>query len=94
MRMFPTTPIKLNAANGEVNPNIGTHRVYTRHRDGTLTSRIFYHADVDMPILSITELTQEGESETEIRFRKKDGLMVDNSTGRRQHFVRRREVYL
>ena len=86
--------IKLSAANGEIIPNIGAHRVYTRHRDGTLTSRVFYHADVDMPILSVTELTQEGESGTEVRFRKKDGLMVDNSTGRRQHFVRRKGVYL
>ena len=85
--------IKLSAANGEIIPNIGAHRVYTRHRDGTQTSRVFYHADVEMPILSVTELTKEGESGTEVRFRRKDGIMVDNTSGRRQHFVKRKGVY-
>ena len=85
--------ITLSAANGELIPNIGAHRVYSRHRDGTQTSRVFYHANVDMPILSVTELTQEGESGTETRFRKRDGIMVDNATGRRRHFLKRKGVY-
>ena len=85
--------ISLSAANGEIIPNDGAHSVETVHRDGTTTSRIFYMANVDMPILSVTELTKEGSLGSEVRFRKRDGLMVDNATGRRHHFVKRKGVY-
>ena len=46
-----------------------------------------------MPILAVTELTKEGTVGSEVRFPKKDGLMVDNATGHRQHFVQRKGVY-
>ena len=85
--------ITLSAANGEVVPNDGAHCVDSMHRDGTKTSRVFYHANVDMPILAVSELTKEGEHGSEIRFRRKDGIMIDNATGRRQHFVKRKGVY-
>ena len=50
-------------------------------------------ANVDMPILAVTELTKDGTLGSELRFRKKDGLMADNATGHRQHFVKRKGVY-
>ena len=46
-----------------------------------------------MPIMAVTEITQEGEFGSDVRFRKKDGYIEDNHTGRRQHVVKRRGVY-
>ena len=36
-----------------------------------------------MPILAVTELAEEGEVESEVRFRIKDGVIIDNSSGHR-----------
>ena len=63
------------------------------NRDGTKTARVFYEADVEMPILAVTELTQEGDQGSEVRFRRKDGFIEDNLTGRREHFVKWKGVY-
>ena len=63
------------------------------HRDGTKTPRIFYDADVDMPIVAVAELTQEGEQGSDVRLRKRDGYVEDNVTGRRQYFIKRKGVY-
>ena len=47
-----------------------------------------------MPILAVSELSQEGELGSEIKSRDKDGLMTDNLTGRRTPFVKRKGVYV
>ena len=85
--------ITLSAANGELMPNQGARKVMALNRDGTQTARVFYEADVEMPILAVTELTQEGDQGSEVRFRKKDGFIEDNLTGHREHFVKRKGVY-
>ena len=46
-----------------------------------------------MPILAVTELTKEGELGSEVRFRIKDGVIIDHLTGHRLHFVKRKGVY-
>ena len=46
-----------------------------------------------MPILAVTELTKEGELGSEVRFWIKDGVIIDNLTGHRVHFVKRKGVY-
>ena len=46
-----------------------------------------------MPILAVSELSQEGELESEIKFRAKNGLMTDHLTGHRTPFVKRKGVY-
>ena len=46
-----------------------------------------------MPILAVSELSQEGEFGSEVKFRAKDGFMTDNLTGRRTPFVKRKGVY-
>ena len=46
-----------------------------------------------MPILSVAELSQEGSEWSSTRFRKLDGLIEDNVTQQRQHFVKRKGVY-
>ena len=67
--------------------------VISYSRDGKATKRIFYEADVDMPILSVAELAKEGELGSEIRFRAKDGIMIGNLTKDRTSFVKCKGVY-
>ena len=73
--------------------NTGAGEVTTHSRNGKTTKRLFYEAPVDMPILSVAELSKEGELGSEIRFRTKDGIMVDNLTKDRTQFVKRKGVY-
>ena len=56
-------------------------------RSGSSCDRLFYEAPVEMPILSVTELSKEGHSGSEIRFRAKDGEIVGNATGKKCRFV-------
>ena len=85
--------ISLTVANGQVLDNEGAGEVVSYSRDGNETKRIFYEAPVEMPILAVAELAKEGEFGSEVRFRIKDGVIIDNLTGRRVHFVKRKGVY-
>ena len=85
--------ITLSTASGGSLPNDGAHLVHTVHRDGTRIARKFYRAEVDMPILAVTEMAQEGNHGSEIRFHKNHGVVIDKETQRKQHFVKRRGVY-
>ena len=62
--------------------------------DGTQRTRIFYEADVDMPILSVAEISQEGSQGSEVSFRKKNGFIEDVHSGQRMHFIKRKGVYV
>ena len=62
-------------------------------RDGSCRSRVFYEADVEMPILAVTELSREGELGTEVNLRHNGGEIYDISTGRRSEVVKRMGVY-
>ena len=85
--------ITLSTANGESLPHSGAHRVTAYNRDGSKIARTFYDADVEMPILAVSELSREGECGSDIRLRQKDGYIRDLKTGCRQHVVKRRGVY-
>ena len=85
--------ITLSTANGDLLPNSGARRVTSYLRDGTPCHRVFYDADVEMPILSVAELSKEGPKGSEIRLRRRDGFLEDNASGKRQYIVRRRGVY-
>ena len=86
-------PITLNTANGELLPNSGARRVTSYLRDGTPCHRVFYDAEVEMPILSVAELSKEGSMGSEVRLRRRDGFLEDNASGKRQYIVKRRGVY-
>ena len=81
--------ISLTVANGQTMENAGAGEVISYSRQG----RIFYEAPVEMPILAVAELAKEGEFGSEVRFRVKDGVIIDNLTGQRVHFVKRKGVY-
>ena len=85
--------ISLTVANGVHMPNSGARRVVSYNKDGTKVERIFYEADVEMPILSVAELSDEGECGAEVRFLKRDGYIEDIQTGRRCLFVKLKGVY-
>ena len=96
---FPNfTPVKapqisLTIANGDVMANQGAGEVVSYSRDGSKSRRVFYEAPVEMPILAVAELSKEGEMGSEVRFRMRDGFIVDNLTGRRVQFAKRKGVY-
>ena len=82
--------ISLSTANGERMPNRGAFKVVTMNKAGEQTTRRFYDADVDMPILSVAELSQEGQEGSDVRFRRRDGYVEDNLTKKRDYFVKRK----
>ena len=86
--------ISLTVANGVHMPNSGARRVVTFSKDGTRVERIFYEADVEMPILSVAELSDEGERGSEVCFRRRDGYIEDSHTGRQCFFVTLKGEYL
>ena len=61
--------------------------------EGNLISQTFEDADVDMPIMSVVELSENGALGTDVVFRKKDGAMVDVQSNNTSKFVRRNGVY-
>ena len=85
--------ISLSTANGDALPHKGAHRVTSYNQDGSPVHRVFWNADVEMPILAVSELSKEGPSGSEVRLRQRDGFIRDLSTGNRQHVVKRRGVY-
>ena len=62
-------------------------------QEGIVKTRIYYEAPVEMPILSIAEISQEGNQGSSTMFRQKNGYVEDNETLMRQHFVKRKGVY-
>ena len=53
-------PVILTTANGAKLPNSGAVQVVTKSKEGIETSRIFYEAPVEMPILAVADFTKEG----------------------------------
>ena len=62
-------------------------------QNGTPVTRRFYDADVEMPILSVAELSLEGQQGSDVRFRRKDGYIEDLASGHRELSVKRKGVY-
>ena len=85
--------ITLSTANGEALHHHGAHRLTAYNQDGSAVDRVFYNADVEMPILAVSELSKEGPSGSEVRLRLKDGYIRYFHTGNRQRVVKRRGVY-
>ena len=60
--------------------------------DGDTIHQAFEDADVDMPIMSVTELAFNGALGSGVVFRKNDGAIVDVQTSAVSKFVRRTGV--
>ena len=85
--------ITLTTADGKRMNNQGAMKVTTKSREGIVTERIFYDAPVEMPILSVAGIAQEGTLGSTTAFRLKDGYIENNENQQRQHFVKRKGVY-
>ena len=48
---------------------------------------------MDMPILSVAEVSKEGPEGSEVYFRKKNGYVEDLWNGNRMPFIKRQGVY-
>ena len=86
-------PISLTVASGDTLPNKEARQVTFVNPDGTTRKRIFYEADVDMPILSVAEISNEGDAGSEVRVRKRDGFIEDLHTGQKLSIIKRKGVY-
>ena len=94
----PAIPVEapevlLTTASGDPLPNKGAMKVVTKSKEGVTRERIFYDAPVDIPILSVAEVSQEGLEGSDTLFRRIDGYIEDSQTHERQHFVKRKGVY-
>ena len=58
-----------------------------------MVSQVLEDADVDMPIMAVTELSANGESGSDVVFRKQEGMIVDVKSNATSRFVRRKGVY-
>ena len=68
-RKARTVPrISLTVANGDILPNRGARTATCYDRFCSKCDRLFYDAPVEMPILSIAELSKEGSNGSEVRF--------------------------
>ena len=61
--------------------------------EGNTLHQTFEDADVDMPIMSVTELALNGALGSDVVFRKSDGAIIDLQTSAVSKFVKRRGVY-
>ena len=85
--------ITLSTANGEPLHHAGAHRVTSYTQDGAPVRRVFYDANVEMPILAVSELSKEGLTGSDVRLQQRGGYIRDLTTGKRQQIVKRRGVY-
>ena len=61
--------------------------------EGNVIEQEFEDTDVDMPILSITSLSDNGSEGSQVNFRNDGGEVVDLSNNRSSNVVKRRGVY-
>ena len=64
---------------------------YSRH--GSESKRNVNETRIEMPILAVAELPKEGQLGSEVRFRMRDGYIVDNLIGRRVQFAKGKGVH-
>ena len=62
------------------------------HLCGQDFSTAFRDMEVEMPILSVAELSKEGKEGSDVRFRRRDGFIEDVATGHKEFFVKRKGV--
>ena len=92
-RPVEAAPVILTTANGAKLPNSGAVRMFTKSKERIETSRIFYEAPVEMPILAAAELTKEGPVGSTSGLRQRDGYVENDLRRTSQHFVKQKGVY-
>ena len=85
--------VKMATASGEELKSRGCFTIDLLSTEGNTLHQTFEDADVDMPILSVTELSTNGAMGSDVMFRKSDGAIIDLQTSAASRFVKRRGVY-
>ena len=88
----PST-VMLSTANGHPLPSRGTFKLNAMTSEGNPIQPNFEDADVDMPIVAVSDISENGPAGFETRFRTDDGEIIDINTRKKSSFIRRRGVY-
>ena len=91
-RLQPST-VKMATASGEELKSRGCFTLDLLTAEGNSIQQTFEDADVDIPIMSVTELASNGPIGSDVIFRKNDGAIVDLQSGAVSKFLRRKGVY-
>ena len=92
---IPNSPssVRMSTANRNELHSRGTFQINARTSEGHVISPTFEDADVEMPIVAITDIATNGHDGTETLFRCNGGEIVDFETRNKSNFIRRNGVY-
>ena len=85
--------VRMSTASGQELRSRGKFKVQAITAEGNSLTPEFEDADVDMPIVAVTDISRNGKAGTEVCFRNNGGDILDVTTQKRSAFVRRRGVY-
>ena len=85
--------VKMATASGEELKSRGCFQLDALSVEGNKISQTFEDADVDMPIMAVTELSANGKLGSQVVFNERDGRIVDQQTQATSKFYKRRGVY-
>ena len=85
--------VKMATASGEELKSRGCFRLDALSVEGNQISQTFEDADVDMPIMAVTELSSNGKLGSQVVFNERDGHVMDQQTQATSKFYKRRGVY-
>ena len=87
----PSVPlIKLSTASAEILDGGGNFTIRASTGEGHDATTTFVDAPVDMPILSVAQICEDGHR---VIFNKKGGVIWNSETGEKTVFIKRRGVY-
>ena len=78
---------------GEELKSRGCFSLTSMSAEGNVVTQNFEDTDVDMPIMSVGELSANGDLGSNVLFGERDGHLVDIKTNATSKFYRRRGVY-
>ena len=85
--------VKMATTSGEELKSRGCFQLDALSVEGNKISQTFEDADVDMPIMAVTELSANGKLGSQVVFNERDGRIVDQQTQATSKFYKRRGVY-
>ena len=85
--------VKMATASGEELKSRGCFQITALSAEGNEVTQTFEDADVDMPIMSVGEISANGDKGSNVLFGEHDGHLIDIKTSATSKFYRRRGVY-
>ena len=82
--------VKMSTADGRELRSRGTFKLDAVTAEGNAIQPNFEDADVDMPILAVADISQNGVNGVETRFRTHGGEIIDLTTRKKSAFIRKR----